>query len=864
MAGFLDDVDVQIMRGDENVNKKTTVRSVLTCALCSEKCIGKHRKLPVWGQGKKRILFVLDTPSIAEAEAGKPWRGDYGKAVREELEHDLQIDFEKDCWTVFAVRCKRTDKSPNAADTAACRKRLHADIENLNPAVIVPFGYWAMIGVSGDILSNKLTGKGSGDWAGAVIPDQRWLKWIVPTWETFWLNLFDRIPDPVYRMQMVDHIKKAIELSEKKIPVKSRNDEKRINVIYDEKEAVTLIEKLIETAPEYLTFDYETTGRKPYRAGHRIYSAALSNGKQAWAFPFFDSAEFRQVWRRLMRHPRIKWIAHNAKFEWIWTKVILKYWPKNLAADTMLGAKVINNNQRVGLKSLVYCNFGVAGYDDAVEKYLETPSKEEAIYGSNGFNLIDQAPVEKVLEYNAYDTLYTFWLWELWEKELIKKLQVGYKFFSQSSIHLARAEVNGMLIDLPGVEIEKRKIQGRQEQLLEEMQAIALENGWKQKYNFRPSASADISHLLYDLMGYKPSRETKNGKATDKAELEKIDEPVVKKILEWKQFDKLRGTYLDGVSREVVNGKINPFFNLHIVISYRSSSDSPNFQNFPKRNKVVSRIIRSLLKPHPGQRLVEYDYKGIEVAVSACYNKDPNLIKYITDPTTDMHRDTGEELFMFKRGELSSADRHCAKNMFVFPEFYGSWFRECAKNLWENCSKEAHINLDKNGVRHFSDFEEHVCEIEKDFWDKRFPVYKQWKKDIYNRYLQKGYVESYTGFRYFGPMKKNEACNYQIQGSAFHCMLRTFGRLSEIIEKEHLQSKLVGQIHDSAIPSVDPDEETYLDYIMWYEGTQKIREDWDWILVPLSIEKSYGEIDGNWANMTTAGLLNEQVSIIKV
>ena len=50
---------------------------------------------------------------------------------------------------------------------------------------------------------------------------------------------------------------------------------------------------------------------------------------------------------------------------------------------------------------------------------------------------------------------------------------------------------------------------------------------------------------------------------------------------------------------------------------------------------------------------------------------------------------------------------------------------------------------------------------------------------------------------------------------------------------------------------------------MWYEGTQKIREDWDWIIVPLQIEKSFSEIDGNWANMTEAGLLDEQVPIIK-
>jgi len=859
-SGFLSDEDYNVIRGDESPNKKSTKPKEITCAQCRQSRICTNSKLSVWGQGKKKIMFVLDNPSEKEDQARMPFRGEYGKILREELEHDTGLNFEKDVWTVYAVRCRG---KVDALSVGACRNRLHDDIRELDPAVIVPFGYWAMMAVSGDILNNSTSGKNSGDWAGEVIPDQRWLKYIVPTWEPFWLNLLDRIPDPVYRKQMVLHIKKAIELAKENKPIKKCNDEKRINIIYEVNKAIELIEKFIESPPEYMAFDYETTGRKPYREGHRIYSAAISNGIQSWAFPFFKDESFQSTWKKLLRHRKIKWIAHNAKFEWIWTKVIEGYWPRNIEADTMLGAKVFNNNRRVGLKPLVYCRYGIT-YNDEVDDYLTTPTKEESMYGANGFNLIDQADPEKVLKYNAFDPLYTFWLYRDFQTDIMKRLQKGYNFFTKSSIQLARAEVNGMLIDVEGVEREKQKINKLQDKLLKEMIQEADENGWDKSKPFRPSASADISHLLYDLMGHKPDKFTKTGASTDKNTLEKIDEPIVKKILEWKKFDKLGGTYLDGTAREAVNGKINPFFNLHTVTTYRSSSDSPNFQNFPKRDKLVSTIIRSLLMPHPGQRLVEYDYKGIEVCVSACYNKDPNLIKYIKDPTTDMHRDTGEELFLYKRGELPKELRQVAKNAFVFPEFYGSYFEQCAKNLWNDISKDEQRRLGEvGGIRNLFDFTEHVQQIEKDFWDRRFPVYKQWKKDIYNFYLKNGYVDSYTGFRYFGPMKKNEACNYAIQGSAFHCLLRTFSILSEKIEKEKLRSKMVGQIHDSAIPSVHPDEEQYLDSIMWYEGTQTIREEWDWIIVPLNIEKSFGEIDGNWASMKEAGLLNEKVPIIE-
>jgi len=855
---FLTEIDLNIIRGDESPKKNTNI--IHTCSQCSKTRDCINSKIPVYGRGTKKILLVLDSPSESEDKMGFPWRGAYGQVYREEIEELTGIDFEKDCWTVYAVRCRG---KVNSLSVGACRERLHADIQNLDPRVIIPFGYWATMGVSGDILNNKTSGNGTTDWAGEVIPDQRFQKWILPTWEPFWSNVLDDTKqDTIYIRQTVDCFTKALDLLN--TPIKKRNDEKRIKVIENENRVITALENLIKAPPEYMAFDYETTGRKPYRKCHRIYSAALSDGLVSYAFPFFDTDNFRQTWKKLMRHRSIKWIAHNAKFEWIWTKAILGYFPRNLEADTMLMSKVYNNQRRVGLKPLVYCNYGVAGYDDSIDRYLETPKKETRVYGANGFNLIEQAPMDMVLKYNAFDPLYTYWLYETLKEKMTKKQEKAWRFFSQSSVHLAIAETNGMYVDTVGVEREKKDIEKTQNLLLKDIVEEAEKQGWDKQHTFRPSAAADIQHLIFNIMDYEPISSTKTGASTDKVSLEKINEPIVKKILDWKKYDKLAGTYLDGVMREVTNKRIHPFFNLHTVITYRSSSDSPNFQNFPKRDKAVSRIIRSLLKPYPGHKLVEYDYKGIEVAISTVYNRDPNLIKYVTDASTDMHRDCGEELFMFKRGELSGYDRGIAKNKFVFPEFYGSWYEECAKNLWDSCSKEAKENLKNNGVRHLTDYIEFVKQIEKDFWDNRFPVYKQWKKDIYKQYLKKGFIETHLGFRFYGHMKKNDVCNYQTQGTAFHCLLRTFSKLSEHITRDRLQSRVMGQIHDSVIVSVHPDEEPYIDYIMWNEGCKKIVEDWKWITVPLQIEKSVSPVDGSWAEIVEAGLLDDKVPIIKV
>jgi len=141
--------------------------------------------------------------------------------------------------------------------------------------------------------------------------------------------------------------------------------------------------------------------------------------------------------------------------------------------------------------------------------------------------------------------------------------------------------------------------------------------------------------------------------------------------------------------------------------------------------------------------------------------------------------------------------------------------------------------------------------------------YAEWKKDTYKFYLKHGYLDSLTGFRYYGPMKKNEALNICIQGTAHHVLLRTFNKISNVIEEKKLKSKMIGQIHDSMIPSIEPNEESYIDKMIWYHGTQEIRDDWKWIIVPIEIEKSGGEIDQSWAEMVELGLLGTNGKVIK-
>ncbi|NIS13857.1 MAG: hypothetical protein GWN12_18860, partial [Thermoplasmata archaeon] len=87
--------------------------------------------------------------------------------------------------------------------------------------------------------------------------------------------------------------------------------------------------------------------------------------------------------------------------------------------------------------------------------------------------------------------------------------------------------------------------------------------------------------------------------------------------------------------------------------TFRSSSDSFNFQNIPIRDLELARLIRQAIIARSGHRLVEIDYSGVEVHVAACYHQDPTMLEYLEDKSKDLHRDMAMEIFKLPLEELT-------------------------------------------------------------------------------------------------------------------------------------------------------------------------------------------------------------------
>ncbi|MCP4764385.1 MAG: hypothetical protein GY870_21605 [archaeon] len=155
-------------------------------------------------------------------------------------------------------------------------------------------------------------------------------------------------------------------------------------------------------------------------------------------------------------------------------------------------------------------------------------------------------------------------------------------------------------------------------------------------------------------------------------------------------------------------------------------------------------------------------------------------------------------------------------------------------------------HLRKKGIKNLKQFTDHMRKVEKYFWEKKFPVYNQWKKDHLKNYEKNGYIDFLTGFRIEALLKENDVINYPVQGAAFHCLLWSLIELDDYLRKNNFKSFISGQIHDSIFMYIHPDELNEVLPIVKYIMTEKIREHFKWLIVPLSIDIELSPIDGSW------------------
>ena len=446
----------------------------------------------------------------------------------------------------------------------------------------------------------------------------------------------------------------------------------------------------------------------------------------------------------------------------------------------------------------------------------------------------------------------------------------AYRLFHDGILALARAEREGIRVDVEYSEQKKKHLERKIEYHQKQLEETKLYRQWNHVYKGKTNihSNQQLARILYKNMKIEPVKTTETGQgATDEEALRRLDIPGLDLILSIRKLSKIKNTYLGAFTREQFNGFIHPSFNLHNVRTYRSSSEGPNFQNIPKRDKESMKICRRAILPRPGHMLIEADFSALEVNISECYHKDPVMMKYLLDDKSDMHLDMAKQIFIMPDMQKSipahAVMRQAAKNGFVFPQFYGDYYGNNAHSLceWTKLSRGrwkggqglelpdgSHISnhfLSK-GIKSFDQFTEHMKRVEDDFWNRRFKEYGRWKKKSVQDYRKRGWLKTHTGFTCSGLMRDNEISNYPIQGSAFHCLLFTFIELDKIARQENWKSKLVGQIHDSILLDADPAELGRIKEALQTIVKEILPNAWRWIIVPLEIDVEEYGVDLPW------------------
>jgi DNA polymerase I len=467
----------------------------------------------------------------------------------------------------------------------------------------------------------------------------------------------------------------------------------------------------------------------------------------------------------------------------------------------------------------------------------------------------------------------------------------AYELMHNGILAFANAEMQGIHIDVDYIEKKKVALARKITRIEAQFKETSFYREWEKSQATKVNIYSDkqLGDFLYSVKKLKPSIMTSGGKkgenkkgSTSAEALKKLNLPELDFYEEYNKVKKSLDV-LEGFEREQVDGYMHPFFNLHLARTYRSSSSNVNFQNIPVKDKEMMSICRSAIIPRPGHQLLECDYGQLEVRISATYCKDKKLIHDILHG--DMHSDMAKELFKMnsidKKIEGQATLRQAAKNGFIFPEFYGDYYKTCAENIAEwvklpqgrwkygqgviidqiGASFKPHYisnHLIEKGIKEFgtitkengrtviTGFLKHVQKIEDSFWNERYSVYKQWKDSHYEAYIRNGYIDLKTGFRCSGVMSYNEVSNYPIQGAAFHCLLWSFIQMDKFIRENDLDSKIIGQIHDSILIDTHPDEVEVVAKYLIEITTIELLEKWKWIILPLEIDLAICGVDESW------------------
>jgi DNA polymerase-1 len=582
-----------------------------------------------------------------------------------------------------------------------------------------------------------------------------------------------------------------------------------------------------------VSFDTETTHVSPRCAAIVGYSFAFTPG-EAYYVPVRGPAgdavlnpeETLAALRPVLEDPAIRKIGQNLKYDMI----VLRAAGVRLAGvsfDTMVASYLLDAGGRSH------------NLDDLAQRYLNhTTIKIDQLIGKGKQQKrMDEVPVAQVAIYAAEDA------------------DIPLRMHPILSSGLAAAELDRLnetlevpLIDVladmefTGVRVNPDRLAELSARYGERLATLEQEIEVLAGHPLNIGSPKQLAQVLFQELGLPVVKKTKTGPSTDADVLEQLagSHALPAKIVEYRQYAKLKNTYVDALPTMIhaETGRVHASFNQVVAATGRLSSSDPNLQNIPIRTEEGREIRSAFVAGPAGWKLLAADYSQIELRILAHFSEDAALCAAF-DRDEDIHSLVASQVFGVSLEEVTSAMRRSAKAV-NFGVIYGQSPFGLAKGLG--------ISQDEAAK----------------FIDGYFATYRgvaQFMLRTLDECRRRGYVSTILGRRRAiqgvrpieqltlgsehpsrRPLNLPErtAVNSVIQGSAADLIKLAMIAIDRRLRKESLSAKMILQIHDELVFEVAPGE---LDRLV--ELAQREMQSVLALRVPLKVDVKSGD---NWAD----------------
>ncbi len=518
----------------------------------------------------------------------------------------------------------------------------------------------------------------------------------------------------------------------------------------------------------------------------------------------------------ILENPEIPKVGQNIKYDY----EVFKNYGITLAGisfDPMVASYLLNPGKAIhGLSELALEYLG-----HTIISYKEVTGTGGKRQPGRGF---DEVEVERATVYSGEDADLALILSGLLEKKLKEENLDG--LFRELELPLipvlAEMEWAGVKLDLELLKKLSAELAAELKIREEEIHRLAGEE-------FNINSPKQLAEILFEKLKLPVKKKTKTGYSTDVEVLSELSElhPLPKNLLEYRNFFKLKSTYVDALPG-LVNprtGRVHASFNQAVTATGRLSSSDPNLQNIPIRTPEGREIRRAFIAEE-GHQLLSADYSQVELRILAHLSEDPILIESF-EKGEDVHQRTAILIFGDAAESLDELRRRA--KVINFGIIYGMSAYGLAKELGVD-AKLAQAIID-------------------DYF-QRYRGVKSYLEKTLAEAREKGSVSTLWGRRRPLPELKSPdrntrnfaermAINTPIQGSAADlikaAMLRIAGRLKESCSR----ARMIIQVHDELVIEVPEKElKTVRELVREeMEGVIKLR-------VPLKVDINSGP---NWA-----------------